>query len=254
MNKFIFLVLLFIPFINIDSCSETEDFLSVKECNAIILGDSVSIYQEPGTDLNRIDFYDILTLAKISETTSQRILLDSAQTNCEKFGFFWYKIETIQGIKGWTYGKYIFEIITDAQGSSHFLLFGKKFIINNKDFYFGIAKDVSFPTINDDGLTGCEDLLFPFFFFADENKIIPIKFELETYNKFSELRTLTKNNWLILENSDKVIDKIEAVETVDNKIFITINRLFQNNQKLLNYEAEITDNYIEIVYQKTTYD
>jgi hypothetical protein len=249
----IFITLVFLYF-QTKTCNQQQNLISANDCNAILVGDTVFVYSEPGESLNRIEIYDILTLVKINETTSQRIILDSARTNCDKFGYFWYKIQTVSGLTGWVYGKHIYKFITDAEGTSHYLLVGKQFYLNNKNFYFGIAKDVAFPSINDYGLTGCENFSFPFFFTPDDAKIYPVKYSLNVTTEYEKMSDLAGTDWMLLEYSEKVIDYIDEIEVVNNNIFIVIKRQFQDEKLILNLTAELKQDYIEITSKKVTYE
>lgn len=239
---------------NFKNCSEKQVFIEIQDCNSIIVGDTVSVYDELGINANRTDYYNILTFAKISETTSQRIVLDNAETNCEKYGYFWYKIETKQGVKGWVYGKNIFKFVTDAESSPHYLLIGKKFFINDKYFYFGIADDVSFPTIISTEISGCVNYSFPFFYEPVENKIYPIKFDLEFDNEQEILATFASKNWLLIESSENVIDKIEDIEFGNDIFLFTIIRNFSYEIVTLKLTAELKDNYVETMKKTASYN
>lgn len=251
----LFIISIFLVFISdAKTCNEKISKIPVNECNAMILGDTVKIYEEPGKSLNRIEFYNIHTIAKIIEKTSQRIVLDSVVSICDKYGYFWYNIETPDGLTGWVYGKDIFEFSKNTESTPHYMLVGKQFSLNNKYFYFGIADDVSYPAVDSKGITGCENFSFPFFFTPDDAGIYPLKFDLDISNENEKMTSLSETDWLLLESSSNVIDNIEEIEVVNNEIFIVIKRQFPDEIVKLNFVAELKNNYIEIVSKRQTLD
>ena len=255
MKNIIFVSLSIILFIsNFKNCNNEQQLISIKDCNALIVGDTVFVYNEPGISLNRTEYYNIMVFAEIKEKTSQRIVMENAKTTCDKLGYYWYKIETPQGISGWVYGKHIFKFITDMEGGPHYVLMGKKFYINSKDYYFGIARDVSYPVKDENGLSGCNDYFFPFFFTPDDDKIYPIKFNLELSNEKEKMPVLEDTEWLTLENSNNVIDVIEDIEIGNQVLLFLIHRKYSDETIYLNLTAEIKDNCVEIIKKKVTYE
>ena len=128
--------------------------------------------------------------------------------DCDDYGYPWLKVKTADGQEGWIFGKFLNKIPKKAIDKKVNNFQGKTFKFKDEPFIFGFGVDYSYPMMDDEGLTLCEDMTTLFLYKEGEETIRPIF--AKTMKGRDWKLTSHKNGYWQLENSDGAAEDLHT--------------------------------------------
>lgn len=185
--------------------------------NGFSVGDNVRLRAEADVKSEMIAELPNGLLLKIIKRTEKEFVLFKNNDSCDEYGHPWVEVETIDGQKGWIFGKFVYKIenlkhekINEFQG--------RIFQFNGEDYRFGYGVDFSHPAMDDVGLSGCEDLGILFFYKEGEQQIRPIMVKPNKLSSWRKLKENSKGFWHFVHGSDGYIEHLYEVKALKDKI------------------------------------
>ena len=180
--------------------------------DGFIVGDNVRLRASADVKSDMVaELSNGLLLKILGKTDKEYILLKGSYCD-ETYGSPWINVETIDGQKGWIFGKFVYKVenlkhetINEYQG--------KIFEFNNEKYRFGYAVDFSHPFMDNTGLSLCDDLGILFFHKTGEQQIRPIIVKKPETQRIS-LEQNKKGFWHFVNYSDHFYE----VKELENKI------------------------------------
>ena len=145
-------------------------------------------------------------LVKILDETSRKSITKGF--DCDDYGYPWLKVKTADGQEGWIFGKFLNKIPKKAIDKKVNNFQGKTFKFKDEPFIFGFGIDYSYPMMDDEGLTLCEDMTTLFLYKEGEETIRPIF--AKTMKGRDWKLTSHKNGYWQLENSDGAAEDLHT--------------------------------------------
>jgi uncharacterized protein YgiM (DUF1202 family) len=177
----------------------------------IVAGDNVKVRIKASVQGSVVDTVNAGTVVRVVSKTDVR----DKFLEGDQFGFFWYNAVLPNGKKGWIYGKFLYQMngqnsVKDPE------LFSKPFIINGKEYYFGVAQEEAYPVSDDTGLTGSVIHSLPFFIEDGKTEGLLLKSsKVHTYND----EGLKFPYYFRLDESDGGMQQVTSIEiSVKNKV------------------------------------
>ncbi len=187
--------------------------------DGFIVGDNVRLRAKADAKSDLItELSNGLLLNVLSRTDKEFVLINNNDNDvCNEFGHPWVEVETIDGQIGWVFGKFVYKVenieydkINEFQG--------KTFEFDQEKYRFGYAIDFSHPAMDDDGLSGCDDLGMLFFYKEGERQIRPIIVENSQQETTLSLEQNQKGFWHFIHGSDGYVVHLYEAKTMKNKI------------------------------------
>ncbi len=176
--------------------------------NGLILANEMTLYDAYKNPIKtvQVPFGEYVTIDSISE---EKFDLTNGIDRCNLHNFVKAKGDNI---KGWVYGKYLFE--AELKGRDTILtLNGITFkIIPTKNFNIGVYDEI------EEGLSTCEMTYSPVLFYNS------------LFNKYEYLPIVDENypdHFFTLDNHDGWLDKIRSIEYTNQQLLLNIEREYQ---------------------------
>lgn len=194
---------------NIDSIKNPIPFTRVKHLNqGLILAKEITlydIYKNPIKTI-KIPYGEVITIDSISR---DKFALTNDSNRCNLHNFV--KVNG-PSIKGWIYGKNIFENELKGRDTSFTMNEIQFKIIPTRNFNIGVYDEV------EEALSACDMTYSPILFYNSK------------YNKYEYLPILDENyseNLLTLDDHDGWLDKIKSTSFQDDVLTLNIYREYQ---------------------------
>ncbi len=213
--------------------------VTYKSFDAFTVGNGVNLREQANTKSLKVGELANGTLLTIESETERKTL--SKSTICDGFGYPWVKVKTATGLEGWLFGKYVYK---KATGKTPSILNynNSTFKFDDESYTFGVAADLSYGMGDDDGFTGCDDYMMPFFYKKGETAIRPIYIKQSKVQHFS--LSQHANHYWLLEYSDGRGDDVTRILQILYGARMTYNVIFQEGRGV---------GEIDILYRKNRF-
>jgi hypothetical protein len=195
------------------------------EGKGVIYGDRVNVRSSPDLQARVLAVAGTGQMVTVLEKTGKRMVIDAG----DYFGYFWYRIDAVQGKSGWVYGKYLYLLESRPgefveKGSAWIL--DRRFTIRGREYRFGIAKEPAYPPLDENGITGTQVNAMPML--IADNQVYPFSMRLL---KSMILYRQEFEPWLRLRSDNGVGESVASVVfTMKGKVpslDITVNFIKQ---------------------------
>ncbi|MBN1533711.1 MAG: SH3 domain-containing protein [Spirochaetes bacterium] len=187
----------------------------------VIYGDRINIRSAPDLSSKVIATAACGQIVTVLEKTAKRKAIEAD----DPFGYFWYRIDAVQGKRGWIYGRYLYLMGASpcefVEKGSQWLV-GRKFTIRGRQYQFAIAVEPSAPLFNEYGLTNSRINAMPLL--VSSSQAYPFSMRLM---KSMIIYREHYDPWLRLWSDSGVMEKVASVDfAVQGKnpsLIITVN-------------------------------
>ncbi len=195
----------------------------------VISNNQVSLYETAKINSKKIDNLISGQVVSIIDSTKTTFEIGLEDVFCKEFPFI--KVKTETGQTGWVSGQFIFKIIENPKRLKSKLILSKSdFSFNNRDFALYLGRNFGIASVDQEGLTGCEEF-YPLIFFdkAKNQYFLVNNINNPNYkDKFCKLisdDSAEEKLVSIIDSVDKLTFKIkcayiEGSGTYDMKIFL----------------------------------
>ncbi len=125
----------------------------------IVVIDGAQLLEDSVVNSKTLKHLNLGLFVDVTMISSTREVLPGERSNCADYGYWWYRVRTAEGDEGWVYGNDLLERFdVDAIKGADFPIPG------SNAFFLGAARDLSIGASNSDGLTGCDQYYYIFFY------------------------------------------------------------------------------------------
>jgi len=137
---------------------------------ALVLGDDIILMPDTvPTGKDDIMLSSGTEITILEQDSTRLILGDSNASSCSSYGYYRYRVKTAKGDHGWVYGGNVYLKSTHSaapypnESNKSFTQSGTSVVLGKETYYLYMACDVGIGPSNEEGLTGCDKIFYPFF-------------------------------------------------------------------------------------------
>ncbi|MEZ4829774.1 MAG: SH3 domain-containing protein [Bacteroidia bacterium] len=197
--------------------------------NAFIAGNNVRARKQPSTQSEIVFTYEAGIPVKIMRQVGERVNITKGD-ECDDFGYYWYETEDEKQNHGFIFGKFLFQTHPENIRGPWYTTVP----MQGQDWGLGVAKDLSYGSMGEDGLTGCEELIFPYLYLGNESMVFPIYVNNQTVsNHGGWMRNSRFDSGLffLLHSSEGTEARLESFRPLGSERGFDIEIFFQHQEE-----------------------
>jgi uncharacterized protein YgiM (DUF1202 family) len=217
--------------------------------DAVIVGETIRIRSDAKTTAKVVFTLNTGEAVNIISKTDKRTIIPLDNDYCDKYGYYWYKIKTADGLSGWVYGAFLYVLNTY---NNKYLegLYSSSINTGGKEFLYDFAEVNSIGIANETELTDCDELKIPFLYIKGNQRIYPIMIGESKVDIPFPFAATKEKNWLLLTSSTGISENVNNIKVINNTVVMLIKRNFQDSSADAIFTLTFKSTYFEAILIK----